>query len=110
MEPACLPARLPASLSSTHPVCRPPFLSCRGRWATEAECCQPARAHSAGCTKAQPCWVASQYFPQRTCGLVQDDSICLRGWGAIETQEECCLPGAAHSEGCGSVAGAEVDA
>ena len=61
----------------------------------------PGRAHADGCSRSQPCWVASAFHPERQCGEVQDDAVCLRGWGAFGSEEECCMPGNGHSQGCG---------
>ncbi|KAL4447562.1 hypothetical protein ABPG75_004781 [Micractinium tetrahymenae] len=79
-----------------------------GRWASEADCCAPGAAHADGCTKSEPCWVATAWYPARACGQVKDDAVCQRGWGAFATEDDCCQPGAAHSEGCGPVGDAGV--
>jgi hypothetical protein len=54
-------------------------------------------------TPQEPCYVASAWYPSRLCGLTDDQAVCLRGWGAYPTEDECCMPGEAHSEGCGAV-------
>ncbi len=72
----------------------------RGRWFSEADCCAAGAAFTDGCTKPEPCWVASTFWPARTCGLTDDQSICQRGWGAFPTEQDCCLPGGGFSDGC----------
>jgi hypothetical protein len=51
----------------------------------------------------EPCWVANAWYPSRTCGLTEDQSVCQRGWGAFASEEACCIEGAAFSDGCGVV-------
>lgn len=72
-----------------------------GRWSTEEECCLPGRAHPAGCTPPQPCWVGAEWFPQRKCATTVDRSICSRGWGTYTSEDDCCAAGGAFTDGCG---------
>ncbi|KAI3429365.1 hypothetical protein D9Q98_005460 [Chlorella vulgaris] len=74
-----------------------------GRFASEQACCAAGGAFQDGCSKPEPCYVATSWFPSRLCGLTEDQAVCLRGWGAYPTEDECCVPGEAHSEGCGAV-------
>ena len=99
----CLPAKRAEAFDCPPRNHAPPYAR-RGRWASEADCCAPGAAHSDGCTKSEPCWVATAWYPARACGQVKDDAVCLRGWGAFATEDDCCAPGAAHSDGCGLVA------
>lgn len=78
-----------------------------GRWESEASCCAPGAAHIDGCTRVDPCWVASEWSPSRGCGLVDDEGTCTRGWGAYDSEEACCETGAAFSDGCFDYAAAE---
>ena len=102
-----------------HPTqaCRPStdFAECTrnwGQWASQEACCAPGAAFADGCSKPEPCWVASAFWPARACGLTDDQGLCQRGWGAFTSEGACCAAGAAFSDGCGPVVGAplEVDA
>ncbi|PRW60602.1 hypothetical protein C2E21_0843 [Chlorella sorokiniana] len=76
-----------------------------GQWRTEADCCRPGAAHSDGCSKPEPCWIADAFWPARTCGKTEDQAICTRGWGAFTSEDDCCAAGGAFSDGCGQVEG-----
>lgn len=70
-----------------------------GQWATEKACCAPGAAFTEGCSLTEPCFIASAFWPARQCGLTEDQSICQRGWGAFDTEQECCAEGGAFSDG-----------
>lgn len=72
-----------------------------GQWSTLQACCAPGYAHQEGCnTYGNGCYVASAWDPQRACAETTDQDVCLRGWGAFDSEIACCQPGAGHAEGC----------
>jgi hypothetical protein len=74
-----------------------------GHWATWDECCAAdgTGAFPTGCSTEEPCFVATDFYPQQACGLSTDQKICQRGWGTFKSMEECCEPGNAFGTGCG---------
>lgn len=75
-----------------------------GNWPTWKDCCtKGSGAFEQGCTEPEPCFHATDYHPERKCGVTKDQSICLRGWGTFADEESCCEKGAAFSQGCGPV-------
>lgn len=74
-----------------------------GRWNTYEDCCAVQAKGGAfpnGCTKPGPCWAMSTSFPQRTCAVTDNSTICMRGWGAFVEEGACCALGGAFSDGC----------
>ncbi|GMH41930.1 hypothetical protein BSKO_09849 [Bryopsis sp. KO-2023] len=61
-------------------------------WKTKEKCCAPGAAFPAGCTNVESssCYMASDFFPEKDCVLVEDASKCSRGWGTYSGKEECC--------------------
>lgn len=82
-----------------------------GQWSSEDECCAPGRAFPEGCSLPEPCWVGSEWFPERTCSTTDDRAVCHRGWGTFTSEDDCCAPATgAFVEGCGVSADAWGDA
>lgn len=75
----------------------PSCLTCRGQWASEAECCRPGKAFTEGCVRLERCYVPSKFFPNQECALVEDQGICNRGFHAYRSMDACCAPGAGHA-------------
>ena len=74
-----------------------------GHWATWDECCASdgSGAFPEGCSTEEPCFVPTDFYPQKVCGMAKDQSICKRGWGTFKSMDECCEPGKAFDTGCG---------
>jgi hypothetical protein len=73
-----------------------------GAYPSVDTCCVPGAAFTDGCSALPPlpCHVIDSYFPRRTCREDSDPTVCYRGWGVYRTNEICCEPGVAFTDGC----------
>jgi hypothetical protein len=74
-------------------------------WTTFQDCCRPGSggAFPQGCTdfnREAQCWIPVGYFPDRSCAATNNLTRCSYNWGQYRTQEECCAPGRAFTDGC----------
>ena len=57
-----------------------------GAWPTMEACCAPGRAFEDGCTKPEPCWIASAWYPSRQCALTEDQARGVVDGGLVRTR------------------------
>ncbi|GIL53522.1 hypothetical protein Vafri_9093 [Volvox africanus] len=72
-------------------------------WPSKDACCSRGAAFAEGCSTAPPptpCYLVGSYWPLRTCVVSNDIAVCNRGWGVYSSEEICCTPNVAFTEGC----------